>query len=83
MLSGEAHATLIEIGRCSQKETSMANDNKDQPVLSHIDTLVKEEERLYAQRDSFPDPALPPPLYWPLASPIFLEFSSATFFKIL
>jgi hypothetical protein len=39
MLSGEAHATLIEIGRCSQKETSMANDNKDQPALGHIDTL--------------------------------------------
>jgi hypothetical protein len=51
MVSGEAHATLIEIGRCSQKRTSMANDNKDQPVLGHIDTLVKEEERLYAQRE--------------------------------
>jgi hypothetical protein len=51
MVSGEAHATLIEIGRSSQKETSMANDNKDQPVLGHIDTLVKEEERLYAQRE--------------------------------
>src|SRR2546429_6746826 len=40
---------FIEIGRCSQKETSMASDNKDQPVLGHIDALVKEEERLYAQ----------------------------------
>jgi len=29
----------------------MANDNKDQPALGHIDTLVKEEERLYVQRD--------------------------------
>jgi uncharacterized protein YjaG (DUF416 family) len=29
----------------------MANDNKDQPVLGHIDTLVKEEERLHAQRE--------------------------------
>ncbi|PYT67861.1 MAG: DUF2630 domain-containing protein [Acidobacteria bacterium] len=27
----------------------MASDNKDQPVLGHIDALVKEEERLYAQ----------------------------------
>lgn len=25
--------------------------NKDQPVLSHIDRLVKEEERLYAQNE--------------------------------
>src|SRR5260370_38415732 len=33
----------------SQKETSMANESKDQPVLGHIDSLVKEEERLYAQ----------------------------------
>jgi hypothetical protein len=35
--------------RGSQKETSMANESKDQPVLGHIDSLVKEEERLYAQ----------------------------------
>src|SRR6266446_1451 len=35
--------------RGSQKETSMANESKDQPVLGHIDRLVKEEERLYAQ----------------------------------
>jgi len=35
--------------RSSQKETSMANETKDQPVLGHIDRLVKEEERLYAQ----------------------------------
>lgn len=27
----------------------MANNNKDQLVLSHIDELVKEEERLYAK----------------------------------
>jgi len=27
----------------------MANENKDQPVLGHIDGLVKEEERLYAK----------------------------------
>ena len=27
----------------------MANESKDQPVLGHIDRLVKEEERLYAQ----------------------------------
>jgi hypothetical protein len=27
----------------------MANESKDQPVLGHIDTLVKEEERLYAK----------------------------------
>jgi len=27
----------------------MANESKDQPVLGHIDSLVKEEERLYAQ----------------------------------
>ena len=27
----------------------MANETKDQPVLGHIDRLVKEEERLYAQ----------------------------------
>jgi len=49
MVSGRLIATPIEIGRCSQKETSMASDNKDQPVLGHIDALVKEEERLYAQ----------------------------------
>lgn len=27
----------------------MANESKDQPVLGHINQLVKEEERLYAQ----------------------------------
>jgi Protein of unknown function (DUF2630) len=27
----------------------MANESKDQPVLGHIDRLVKEEERLYAK----------------------------------
>ena len=27
----------------------MAHQSKDQPVLGHIDGLVKEEERLYAQ----------------------------------
>lgn len=27
----------------------MTSDNKDQSVLSHIDSLVKEEERLYAR----------------------------------
>jgi hypothetical protein len=27
----------------------MANENKDQSVLSHIDQLVKEEERLYGK----------------------------------
>jgi hypothetical protein len=27
----------------------MANESKDQPVLGHIDRLVKEEESLYAQ----------------------------------
>jgi hypothetical protein len=29
----------------------MANESNDQPVLGHIDGLVKEEERLYAQRE--------------------------------
>lgn len=29
----------------------MANENKDQPVLGHINRLVKEEERLYAQKE--------------------------------
>ena len=29
----------------------MANSNKDQSVLSHIDELVKEEERLYGKSD--------------------------------
>jgi Protein of unknown function (DUF2630) len=28
----------------------MADESKDQPVLGYIDGLVKEEERLYAQR---------------------------------
>jgi Protein of unknown function (DUF2630) len=32
-----------------ERETSMANENKDKSVLSHIDQLVKEEERLYAE----------------------------------
>ncbi|HWN50207.1 MAG TPA: DUF2630 family protein [Xanthobacteraceae bacterium] len=27
----------------------MAHESKDRPVLGHIDGLVKEEERLYAQ----------------------------------
>jgi len=27
----------------------MANDNKDQSVLNHIDELVREEERLYGK----------------------------------
>ena len=35
--------------RGSQKETFVANESKDQPVLGHIDRLVKEEEGLYAQ----------------------------------
>ncbi len=29
----------------------MANESKDLPVLGHIDGLVKEEERLYAQSE--------------------------------
>jgi hypothetical protein len=29
----------------------MASDNKDQSVLNHIDELVKEEERLYGQKE--------------------------------
>jgi Protein of unknown function (DUF2630) len=29
----------------------MANSNKDQSVLSHIDELVKEEARLYGKSD--------------------------------
>jgi calcineurin-like phosphoesterase family protein len=29
----------------------MANENKDQSVLNHIDQLVKEEEQLYAKGD--------------------------------
>jgi hypothetical protein len=29
----------------------MANDNKDQSVLKHIDRLVKEEEHLYGQSE--------------------------------
>jgi len=29
----------------------MAIESKDQPVLCHIDRLVKEEERLYAQSE--------------------------------
>jgi uncharacterized protein DUF2630 len=29
----------------------MANEKKDQSVLSHIDQLVKEEERLYAKSE--------------------------------
>ena len=31
------------------KAISMANEEKDQSVLSHIDQLVKEEERLYGK----------------------------------
>jgi len=30
----------------------MAKENKDKSVLSHIDQLVKEEERLYAKRST-------------------------------
>jgi len=30
----------------------MAKENKDNSVLSHIDQLVKEEERLYAKRST-------------------------------
>ena len=29
----------------------MANESQDQPVLSHIDALVKEEERLFSQAE--------------------------------
>ena len=29
----------------------MANENKDQSILSHINQLVKEEERLYGKGD--------------------------------
>jgi hypothetical protein len=34
-----------------ERENFMASDNKDQSVLNHIDDLVKEEERLYAQKE--------------------------------
>ena len=33
------------------KGVRMSNDNKDKPVSGHIDRLVKEEERLYAQKE--------------------------------
>lgn len=33
----------------------MASGGKDQPVLGHIDGLVKEEERLYAKGDLMDD----------------------------
>jgi len=33
----------------SYPEQTMANDNKDQSVLNHIDELVREEERLYGK----------------------------------
>lgn len=29
----------------------MSNENQDQPVLGHIDRLVKEEERLYEEKN--------------------------------
>jgi hypothetical protein len=29
----------------------MANEKQDQPILGHINHLVEEEERLYAQKD--------------------------------
>ncbi len=29
----------------------MAKQNSDQPVLGHIDSLIKEEERLYAKKE--------------------------------
>jgi hypothetical protein len=32
-----------------KRKSYMANEKNDQPVLSHIDQLVKEEERLYAK----------------------------------
>jgi hypothetical protein len=32
-----------------EKGVSMANEERDQSVLSHIDQLVKEEERLYGK----------------------------------
>jgi hypothetical protein len=34
-----------------QKGTSMAIEKKDQSVLNHIDSLVKEEERLYGRSE--------------------------------
>ena len=39
------------VGHCAKKETSTADESKDQPVQGHIDGLVKEEERLYAQSE--------------------------------
>jgi hypothetical protein len=33
----------------SYPEQTMANENKDQSVLNHIDELVREEERLYGK----------------------------------
>lgn len=35
----------------SVRYAHMTSDNKDQSVLSHIDSLVKEEERLYAHSE--------------------------------
>lgn len=33
----------------------MADENKDQPVLNHINRLVQEEEHLYGKHDLTPD----------------------------
>ena len=44
-LAGKA----LEPVDASWKRGLMANESKDQSVLGHIDGLVKEEERLYAQ----------------------------------
>jgi hypothetical protein len=53
MVVVEAKRQVVCSNIPARKETSMAiekkDDNKDQRVLSHIDQLVKEEERLYSQ----------------------------------
>ncbi len=49
LLRNASGHSLRTCRRSSPKETSMANESKDQPVRGHIDCLVKEEERLYAR----------------------------------
>ena len=49
---GETTAPLKEQrGSPLSEGIYVANDNDDQPVLSHIDRLVKEEEHLYGKSE--------------------------------
>lgn len=50
-MGGDNVTTQRATGSPLSEGIYVANDNDDQPVLSHIDRLVKEEEHLYGKSE--------------------------------